>query len=90
MAKQLKNEEKVLHIRLENNYYKKLEKEAKKYKRSLPNMVKYFLENYLEKNKETDFTDKELYKMQSSGGIYSDLKDDDIYDKVEVKPVQWD
>ena len=67
MAKQLKNKEKVLHIRLENNYYKKLEKEAKKYKRSIPNIVKYFLESHLEKNIDTDFTDKELYKMQSVG-----------------------
>ena len=87
MAKQ---DEKVIHIRLQNTSYNKLTKEAKKYKRSLPNMAKYLLEKYLERNINSDFTDKELYKIQSLGGVYSDLKDDDIYNEVNVKPIQWD
>ena len=53
-------------------------------------MAKYLLESYLEKNIDTDFTDKELYKIQSLGGVYSDLEDDDIYNKVNIKPIQWD
>lgn len=85
-----KQDEKIVHIRLQDTSYKKLAKEAKKLKRSLPNMAKYLLESYLEKNIDTDFTDKELYKIQSLGGVYSDLEDDDIYNKVNIKPIQWD
>lgn len=83
-------DEKVVHIRLQDTSYKKLAKEAKRLKRSLPNMAKYFLESYLEKNVDTDFTDKELYKIQSLGGVYSDLEDDDIYNEVNIKPIKWD
>ncbi len=89
-SKMTKQDEKIVHIRLQDTSYKKLAKEAKKLKRSLPNMAKYLLESYLEKNIDTDFTDKELYKIQSLGGVYSDLEDDDIYNKVNIKPIQWD
>ena len=87
MAKQLKNQEKVVHIRLERSSYNKLTKEAKINKRSLPLMARLILENRYN----SDFNDKELYKMQSVGGIYSDLMDDeDIYIDSDIKPVVWD
>lgn len=82
-------DEKVVHIRLQDAFYKKLAKEAKRYKRSLPNMARYLLERYLEKNINADFTDKELYKIQSIGGVYSDLEED-IYNEVNIKPIKWD
>lgn len=87
MTKQSKNQEKVLHIRLEKKSYNKLVKEAKTNKRSLPLMARFILENRYN----VDFTDKELYKMQSVGGVYSDLKDEeDIYTEKDIKPVVWD
>ena len=39
-------DEKVVHIRLEDTFYRKLAKEAKRYKRSLPNMAKYLLYSF--------------------------------------------
>lgn len=86
-SKKSKDSEKVIHIRIENNYYKKLEKEAKKNKRSLPNMAKSILENRYN----SDFNDKELHKIQSIRGIYSDVEnDDDIYTECDIKPIKWD
>ena len=89
-SRMAKQDEKVVHIRLQGTSYRKLTKEAKKYKRSLPNMARYLLERYLERNIDADFTDKELYKIQSLGRVYSDLEDDDIYNEVNVKPIKWD
>ena len=89
-SRMAQQDEKVVHIRLQDTFYKKLAKEAKRYKRSLPNMAKYLLENYLERNIDADFSDKELYKIQSLGGVYSDIEDDDIYNEIDVKPVTWD
>ena len=87
MTKESKNQEKVVHIRLENSYYNKLSKEAKKNKRSLPLMARLILESRYN----TDFNDKELYKMQSVGGIYSDLiNEEDIYTDYDIKPIKWD
>ena len=89
-SKVAKQDEKIVHIRLQDTSYKKLAKEAKRLKRSLPNMARYFLESYLEKNIDADFTDKELYKIQSLGRVYSDLEDDDIYNEANIKPIKWD
>ena len=89
-SRMAQQDEKVVHIRLRETFYRKLAKEAKRYKRSLPNMARYLLEQYLERNIDADFTDKELYKIQSLGGVYSDLEDDDIYNEVNVKLIKWD
>ena len=88
MSKKSKSDEKVLHLRIETSSYKKLENEAKKYKRSIPNMARYLLEKRL---KDKDFTDKDLMNMQMVGGIYSDLEDEeDIYNIKDAKPIKWD
>ena len=87
MTKQSKNSEKVVHIRLDGGYYNKLAKEAKKNKRSLPYMARLILESRYD----SEFNDKELYKMQSVGGIYSDLEnEEDIYTVQDIKPIKWD
>ena len=87
MAKKSKNLEKVVHIRIGDSHYNKLAKEARKNKRSLPNMARHILENRYN----FEFTDKELYKMQSVGGIYLDIENDkDIYTKEDIKPIKWD
>ena len=88
MKEELKNKEKIIHLRIEINSYKKLASEAKKSKRSIPNMAKYLLEQNLNTQ---DFSDKELLKMQSIGGVYSDLKDEeDIYTEEDITPIKWD
>jgi len=89
-SKMAQQDEKVVHIRLQETAYKRLAKEAKRYKRSLPNMAKYLLESYLERNIDADFTDKELHKIQSLGGVYSDIEENDIYNEINVKPIKWD
>ena len=88
MKEELKNKEKIIHLRVESNSYKKLASEAKKSRRSIPNMAKYLLEKNLN---DLDFSDKELLKMQSLGGIYSDIKDEeDIYTEDDITPIKWD
>ena len=83
-----KNNDKLVHIRVTSNSYRKLENEAKKNQRSIPNMAKYLLEKKLS---DSEFTNLELLRMQSLGGTYSDLDDeDDIYSEKDAKPIQWD
>lgn len=89
-SRMTQHNETVVHIRLQDTAYRKLAKEAKRYKRSLPNMAKYLLESYLERNIDADFTDKELYKIQSLGGVYSDIEEDNIYNEIDVKSIKWD
>ena len=86
IAKNSKNPEKVVHIRLGSSYYSKLANEAKKNKRSLPYMARLILESRYD----SEFSEKELYKMQSVGRIYSDLEnEEDIYTR-DIKPIKWD
>lgn len=88
MKKELKNTEKIIHLRIESNSYKKLAGEAKKNKRSIPNMARYLLEKNLNN---LDFTDQELYSMQSLGNVYSDLKnEEEIYTEDDITPIKWD
>ena len=85
---ELKSKEKIIHLRIEGNSYKRLAGEAKKNKRSIPNMARYLLEKNLN---DVDFSDKELLSMQSLGNVYSDLKNEkDLYTEDDTTPIKWD